>query len=275
MVLPTVLQDKMVAVHMVQDQAPTLETTTATAMATAPVAAMAVLAITSLVAHFQAQPAIQAVPKTRSASLETVSPSQIPCPVGPHPIVSPVSSVVSLRSALQALPVSMIDVSESMDLPAVATLSALVDMPVLKMIVFFLETLQIAAVRLAPATRSVWVTPVYQTQDWPGVRTLIALMTKHVETGPVFLLKMLVLLLVVLLLVVLKDLAEDLATVVTVLRLETTTVAVPPLALMETHQNKPHQQPINPTRQVDQKGTVDVLVLVRTMVGETVIMTAL
>jgi hypothetical protein len=270
MVLPTVLQDKMVAVHMVQDQAPTLETTTATAMATAPVAAMAVLAITSLVAHFQAQPAIQAVPKTRSASLETVSPSQIPCPVGPHPIVSPVSSVVSLRSALQALPVSMIDVSESMDLPAVATLSALVDMPVLKMIVFFLETLQIAAVRLAPATRSVWVTPVYQTQDWPGVRTLIALMTKHVETGPVFLLKMLVLLLVVL-----KDLAEDLATVVTVLRLETTTVAVPPLALMETHQNKPHQQPINPTRQVDQKGTVDVLVLVRTMVGETVIMTAL
>lgn len=57
-------------------------------------------------------------------------------------------------------------------------------------------------------------------------------MVKHVETELVFSLKMLVLSLVVR-----KDLVENLAkAILLVLRLETTPVAVPPLALKETHQ---------------------------------------
>jgi hypothetical protein len=83
--LPTVPRDKMetpgillhlVKFHMVQDQTPTQAITMAIAPAPgpapAPVAIMVALAITSLVAHFQAQPVIQAVPKTISASSETV-----------------------------------------------------------------------------------------------------------------------------------------------------------------------------------------------------------
>jgi hypothetical protein len=195
MVLPMVPRDRMVTtgmglhlgtVHMVQDQAPTLETTmvmalvlvlvlvlvlalalvlvlvlalalVTTMVALALVAAMVVLVLTSLVAHFQTKPVIQAVPQTRSASLETVSPSQIPYPAGPQLIVSPVSSVVSPKYAPKALPVSTTAVSSSKQLSPAETLSALVDTPASRKLVFFLETLQIAVVKLALATRSAWV----------------------------------------------------------------------------------------------------------------------
>jgi hypothetical protein len=100
-------------------------------------------------------------------------------------------------------------------------------------------------------------------------------MDRHVETELVFPLKILVLTLVFL-----KDPAEDLATavllmvalptVVTVLLLETTTAMVPPLALMETYQTKPRRRPINPTKRVGQKETVDDLVLILIMVEEMV-----
>jgi hypothetical protein len=102
------------------------------------------------------------------------------------------------------------------------------------------------------------------------VITSNALIDKYAETEPVSPLEILVLIPIAL-----KDPAGDLVTVVllmvvTVLRPETITVTAPPLALMGTHQTKPHRQPVNLTRPVGQKETVVDQVLIPITVEEMV-----